>query len=255
MKLQARFILNDYEAALAAAAQAKQLLSAAIGYIQLLDYHYYTALAIAAVFATGSPDRQSEWREALAGHLMQLREWADNYPPTFLDKCALVSAELARIEGRDLDAMRLYEQAIRSARENAFTQNEGIANEVAGRFYLNRGFETIGHSYLQSARRCYQRWGAKAKVERLDQLYRGLEVQAPLGAIATMGASSEQLDLTTVVRALQAVSREIDLEKLSKRSWRARWSTRAPSRPFCSCATGPSSASRRRPRRTPTGSR
>ena len=68
--------------------------------------------------------------------------------------------------------MRLYEQAIRSARENAFTQNEGIANEVAGRFYLNRGFETIGHIYLQSARRCYQRWGAKAKVERLDQLYR-----------------------------------------------------------------------------------
>ncbi len=214
LKLQARFILDDYEAALAAAAQAKQLLSAATGCIQLLDYHYYTALAIAAVFATGSPDRQSEWREALAGHLKQLREWAHNYPPTFLDKCTLVSAELARIEGRELDAMRLYEQAIRSARENAFTQNEGIANEVAGRFYLNRGFETIGHIYLQSARRCYQRWGAKAKVERLDQLYRGLEVQAPLGAIAMMGASSEQLDLTTVVRALQAVSREIDLEKL-----------------------------------------
>ena len=49
---------------------------------------------------------------------------------------------------------------------------------------------------------------------QLDQLHPGLEAQAPLGATATMGSSIEQLDLTTVVRALQAVSREIDLEKL-----------------------------------------
>ncbi len=214
LKLQARFILGDHEAALAAAAQAKQLLSAATGCIQLLDYNYYTALAIAAVFDTAPPDRQSEWREALSAHVKQLREWADNYPPTFRDKHALVAAEIARIEGRDLDAMRLYDQAIRSARENGFVHNEGTANEVAGRFYLDRGFETIGHTSLRSARSCYQRWGASGKVRQLDQLYPGLEWQAPLGPIATMGSSIEQLDLTTVVRALQAVSREIDLEKL-----------------------------------------
>jgi hypothetical protein len=110
--------------------------------------------------------------------------------------------------------MRLYDQAIRSARENGFVHNEGAANEVAGRFYLDRGFETIGHTSLRSARSCYQRWGASGKVRQLDQLYPGLEWQAPLGPIATMGSSIEQLDLTTVVRALQAVSREIDLEKL-----------------------------------------
>ena len=126
----------------------------------------------------------------------------------------LVSAEIARIEGRELDAERLYEEAIRLAREHGFTQNEGIANEVAGRFYLDRGLETIGHACLRNARSCYLRWGAQGKVKQLDQLYPGLEGQAPLGAIATMGSSIEQLDLTTVVRALQAVSREIDLEKL-----------------------------------------
>ena len=193
----------------------KQLLSAATGCIQLLDYHYYTALAIAAaLFTTAARTEQREWRETLTVHLEQLREWAENCPPTFLDKHALVSAELARIEGRDLDSMRLYEQAIRSARENGFIQNQGIANEVAGRFYLDRGLETIGHGCLRNARSCYLRWGAQGKVNQLDQLYPGLEELAPLGATATMGSSIEQLDLTTVVRALQAVSREIDLEKL-----------------------------------------
>ena len=51
----------------------------------------------------------------------------------------MFSAELARIEGRELDASASTKQAIRSARENAFIQNESIANEVAGRFYLDRG--------------------------------------------------------------------------------------------------------------------
>ena len=75
---------------------------------------------------TASADEQQQaWRELLTAHREQLREWAENYPPTFADKHALVSAEIARLEGRDADAMRLYEQAIRSAREHGFVQNEG----------------------------------------------------------------------------------------------------------------------------------
>jgi len=90
----------------------------------LLDYFYYTALTVAALYEKASADEQTRWRDLLAAHREQLREWADKYPPTFGDKHALVSAELARLEGRDLDAMRLYEEAIRAARENGFVQNE-----------------------------------------------------------------------------------------------------------------------------------
>ena len=64
--------------------------------------------------------------------------------------------------------MRLYEQAIRSARENGFVQNEGLAHEVAARFYAARGVETIAHAYLRNARYCYLRWGALGKVRQLD---------------------------------------------------------------------------------------
>src|SRR5216683_8226845 len=100
------------------------------------------------------------WSPILPSHGEQLREWADNYPPTFGDKYALVSAEIARLEGRALDAMHLYEQAIQSAREHGFVQNEALAQEVAARFYLARGFEMIGLAYLRTARSCYDRWGA-----------------------------------------------------------------------------------------------
>ena len=118
-----------------------------------------------------SADEQTRWRELLTAHREQLREWAENYPPTFADKHALVSAEIARLEGRAFDAMQLYEQAIQSAREHGFVQNEALAHEVAARFYLARGFETIAHAYLRNARNCYDRWGALGKVKQLDERY------------------------------------------------------------------------------------
>ena len=83
-----------------------------------------------------------------------------------------MGAEIARIEGRALDAIeRLYEQAIRSARGNGFVHNEALAHEVAAQFYAARGFETFADAYLRNARNCYDRWGAHGKVKQLDERY------------------------------------------------------------------------------------
>jgi PAS domain S-box-containing protein len=217
VKLKARFLSGDYAEALAAADNAKALLWSLADQIQLLDYFYYTALTVSALYENAPADEQSGWRDLLTARREQLREWADNYPPTFGDKYALVSAEIARLEGRDADAMRLYEQAIRSAREHGFVQNEGLAHEVAARFFTARGFDTIAHACLREARRCYLRWGAFGKVRQLEQLHPHLRgVAVPTSATTTIGAPVEQLDVGTVLKAAEAVSSEIELDKLIK---------------------------------------
>jgi PAS domain S-box-containing protein len=215
LKLTARFLSCDYAEALAIADKAKVLLWAAVTHIPWVDYFYYTALTVAALYENGSAEEQSKWRELLTAHQRQLREWAENYPPTFGGKHALVSAEIARLEGRDADAMRLYEQAIRSARDNGFVQNEGTAQEVAARFYAAHGAQSIAHACLREARRCYLRWGAFGKVRQLDHLHPHLrDAPVPASPTATIGAPIEQLDVGTVVKASQAVSGEIVLDKL-----------------------------------------
>jgi PAS domain S-box-containing protein len=215
LKVQARFMSGDYEAALAAAWKAKVLLWSSDAHIQLLDYYYYTALAIAAAFGTVPPDRQREWREVLTAHLNQLREWAESCSATFRDKHALVAAETARLDGRELDAERLYEQAIRSAQANGFVHNEALANEIAARFYAARGFEVIAETYLRNARHCYLRWGADGKVRQLDEMYPNFRAEKIAPApTSTIAAPVEHLDLATVIKVLQAVSGEIVLEKL-----------------------------------------
>ena len=215
IKLRARFVSGDYAEALAAANKAKALLWALAGQIQWLDYFYYTALTVAAQYESASADEQTGWHKLLTAHLEQLREWAENYPPTFGDKHALVSAEIARLKGRDLDAMRLYEQAIRSAREHGFIQNEGLAHEVAARFYVARGFETFAHTYLRNARHCYLRWGAEGKVRQLEQSCPQLRQEQTASLPTTLFATSVgQLDIGAVLKASQAVSSEIVRDRL-----------------------------------------
>ena len=159
--------------------------------------------------------------EALTGHHKQLQVWAENCPENFANRAALVAAEMARLEGRWQDAMQLYEQAIESAREGGFVQNEALANEVAARFYLGRGFETIAYAYLRNARNCYERWGALGKVKQLDALHPHLhQERAPTSSAATIGTPVRELDVETVIKASQALSSEIVLSSLIEKLMR-----------------------------------
>ncbi len=209
VKLKARFLSGNYTEALAAADNAKPVLAASVGQIQQLDYFYYTALAVSALYEAAETDQQQAWRELLAAHQEQLREWAENYPPTFSDKYTLVLAEIARIEKRNSDALGLYEQAIHLARENGFVQNEGLSHELAAQYYLAQGLETAGYAHLRNARNCYGRWGAHGKVKQLDEWHPRLREERTPSSSPVV-----QLDVETVVKASQAISGEMVLRRL-----------------------------------------
>jgi PAS domain S-box-containing protein len=214
-KLQARFLACDYVSAVEASLKAQRLLWTAPSNFEMAEYHFYGALCRAALWDSASPDQKQQHFEALTAHEKQLQIWAENCPENFENRAALVGAEIARIEGRPLDAEQLYEQAIRSAHASGFVHNEALANELAARFYAARGFEKIAHAYLRDARYCYLRWGADGKVRQLDELYPQLrEDKPPAGPTSTIGTAVEHLDLATVIKVLQAVSGDMVLDKL-----------------------------------------
>jgi PAS domain S-box-containing protein len=215
MKLQARVISGDYHAAITARARATPLLWANAGMVQEAEYHFYGALASAAYYDEASADERPDLLMALKAHHQQLELWAQTCPENFQNRSTLVAAERARIEGRDVDAMRLYQQAVRSARANSFVHYEALANEVAARFYRGRGLEEIAHLYVGNARRCYLRWGADGKVRQLDESYPHLREEQPVaGPRSTIGTPIERLELATVLKISQTLSSEIVLEKL-----------------------------------------
>ena len=241
-KIQARFLAGDYPAAIEASLNAERLLWASPAFFETAEYHFYGALSRAASCDSATDDSKQRHFKALAAHHKQLEIWVQHCPENFENRAALVGAELARIEGRELDAERLYERAIKSARENVFVHNEALAYELAARFYLARGFEDFAQMYLRKARDGYLRWGADGKVRQLERLYPLLRQDepspAPIGTIGasvehldqnyphlhkeapapetreTIGTPVEHLDLATVLKVSQAVSGEVVLEKL-----------------------------------------
>ena len=219
-KLQARVYANDCAGALDAASKAKKLLWTSPSFFEMAEYHFYGALAQAVQHDAASISERHQHLEALSAHHKQLQVWAENCPENFANRAALVAAEMARLEGRWLDAMQLYEQAIESARECGFVQNEALADEVAARFYLGRGFETSAYAYLRNARNCYERWGALGKVKQLDTLHPHLHQERTPTSAATIGTPVKELDVETVIKASQALSSEIVLARLIERLMR-----------------------------------
>jgi PAS domain S-box-containing protein len=216
-KLQARVYASDYASAIEAASKAQQLLWTSPSFFEVAEFHFYDALARAAQCDAASAGERARHLETLAAHHKQLKVWAENCPENFANRAALVGAEIARLEGRELDAERLYEQAIRSARANGFIHNEALANELASRYYAARGLERFAQLCLRNARHGYLRWGADGKVRQLEQFHPHLrDAQVHASRTATIGAPVERLDVGTVLKAAQALSGEIVVDELIK---------------------------------------
>ncbi len=209
---------GDTPRALEMLEQARRLISSLLATSYLPELNFFHSLTLAALYSDASKKEQVRFWKKLRKNQLQMRKWAANSPENYRHKYLLVKAEMNRIKGRDSEAAGLYDAAIRAARDAEYTQNEALANELAARFYESNERKTLAISYLQEARYLYEKWGATAKVEALDAATATHSEAKKLDhQRTTNGASkdkSSQLDLSTVIKASQAISGEIDLGRL-----------------------------------------
>jgi hypothetical protein len=64
-----------------------------------------------------------------------------------------------------------YDQAIELAGKYQFINEQAMANELAGKFYLSWGKEKLAQIYFQESSYYYTLWGATAKIADLEQKY------------------------------------------------------------------------------------
>ncbi|MCL6702845.1 ATP-binding sensor histidine kinase [Pseudomonas sp. T1.Ur] len=214
-KLQACFFAGEFEAAVHAALKAKRLIAISHSFLEEVEYYFYGALAIVGLCGKVSTQSRKQHLKMLAPFHAQLQIWSELCPENFESHLKLVKAEIARIEGRPLDAEAQYEHAIDAARRSGFVHIEALANELASNFYAGRGLLKVARVYMQDARFGYLRWGADGKVRQLDEAFSFLRTeQPPSSSTSTIVAPVENLDLATVLKVSQAVSSSIVLEKL-----------------------------------------
>ena len=222
LKLQILYLYAQYRLALQYSVEAEKILPVILGLIPEVAYNYYSSLTLVALYPEATAADQQEYWTKLETNQKQMKIWADNCPENFLHKYLLIEAEIARIKGKDLAAIEFYDRAIASATANEFIQNEALANELAAKFWLGKGKEEFAQLYLKKAHYGYQLWGAQRKVEDLEIRYPQLLTQTPTKTrtkTQTTNSLTSQshpsvLDLTTVIKASQALASEIVLNKL-----------------------------------------
>ncbi|MEO1377731.1 MAG: serine/threonine protein kinase, partial [Cyanobacteria bacterium J06635_10] len=185
-------------------------------------------------------ERQLHWN-ALLSLEEKLTNWSVACPENILHKCLLIQAEKARLHSKKAEAADLYEQAIATAQVNQYGYEEGLANELAAKFYLDWYKEKFAAVHIQEAYYCYSRWGAKAKINDLEKRYPKLLApilrnqpcvfqvsethnscinkseflnQTIQKTRSTSTSMDEALDFVSILKASQALSSEIQFSQL-----------------------------------------
>ena len=239
-KLFLCYLFQDYTQAVKSAQIAEEYVNYLVGKIYGAEHNFYSSLALLGLATQTETSERQDYLDQVEENQKKLRTWADHAPMNYLHKFNLVEAERHRILGQFVEAMELYDRAIAGAKENEYIQEEALANELAAKFYLEWGFdsaqpngkETIAQAYLINAYYSYARWTAQAKVEDLEKRYprllapilnsnsSHLKPHNTIKSLAketltnTTSGSSMLLDFITVMKASQAISEEIELDKL-----------------------------------------
>lgn len=132
-------------------------------------FNFYYPLALAKLCTT--PQSIEKYLPTLKYYHKKIKRWAEACPANFEHKYALISAEIARITGYHKQAVKYYEEAMQSARENGYLHEEALAYELCAEFYLYLREISRGSYYLQEAYLTYAAWGGYAKLRLLKKKY------------------------------------------------------------------------------------
>lgn len=214
-----RYMCGKLGEALEYAREAERLLPFSTGFVTQVEQNFFYSLILTGLHGTMT-EEQAELDELLRENQRQLEQWAAGAPANYHHMYLLVEAERARIAGRKLDALALYDEAIAEATNQGFVNIEALGAELAARFWYGQDKPDFGGVYLNRALDAYSIWGANGKIEDLRAEFgmrsrhdKGLSITA---GSTTMGGSADSnaLDLGTALKASQAIASEIRLEKL-----------------------------------------
>ncbi|WP_437625970.1 AAA family ATPase [Sorangium sp. So ce1151] len=179
--------------------------------------HFYGGLALVRASDAVSADERARFLESAAAYATKLSRWAGLCPENLAHRSALLLAELERVRGNAHAAWDRYDEAIALAQRGGYLHDEALANELAGLSFRALGKTTVACAYLTKAHRAYGRWGATEAMRRLERAYPDLVPNEILrGATGPEAAApaTTALDLGSVLKASQAISGEIVLDRL-----------------------------------------
>ncbi len=164
--------------------------------------------------------------------IKQMKLWAKHCPANYQHKYYLMQAELMRATGKTEQAKEYFDKAIFGAKQENMYCDEALAWQLAARFYIKINKTHLAEYYMQNAHNVYKKWGAFAVCNHIEQQhptliytnnYKTNEIKTNeiktnetvvIGNNTTVFDTGKSLDMSSVIKASQSLSGEVQLEKL-----------------------------------------
>ena len=220
------YTFGDYASAVEHSDGGEKYLHSLMAMYASLAWVFYDSLSRLGLCRTASGRDRRRLLRKVSSNLRKLRKWARHCEENQRHKVDLVCAERARITGKADLAMELYDKSIEGANRSGFLSEQALGNELAAQFYLEQGKGKVARAYVTDAHYLYKKWGAAAKVEQLERQFgemitadvvRGgtmLESTSTVSTESSTTVGTGRLDISTVLKAAQVISGEINLASL-----------------------------------------
>jgi predicted ATPase/serine phosphatase RsbU (regulator of sigma subunit) len=222
------YFAGDFEISLTFAGHICKYETIVNGFLSFSEHLFYRLLARMAQIKTAQLLAGSPEHLELEKSVKLFSAWASDSPENYLARYVLLSAECSRCVGDANHALILYDKAIELSEVQQCLQIQALASELCARFHLSWNRKKVSQVYMIDAHYLYTKCGYQIVANAIQDKYAEFFTHSGQLTVtktttnigpsrSTAIASNAQLDAATAIRAAQALSSELDLNKLIER--------------------------------------
>jgi predicted ATPase/signal transduction histidine kinase len=217
-------LFKKYDQAIQNAELAEKYSENAISTIYIPIHTFFCTIAMLSQYEFVSEQNQKIYLRYINKSIKNLKIWAKHSSSNYQSKYFLAVAERFKLLKQNIKAMEYYDFAIDAAEKSNNHFEAALSNELAAEFYFSLNKSKIAEAYIRESYSKYLLWGALSKTQDLEIRYPQIfkleqneyefNTSETISSISTSKSNFSKLDSLTVLKASQAISEEIVLDKL-----------------------------------------
>ena len=225
-KSRLEFLFGDKGRALEFSYLADPFETAMLGMMFVPEHVFFNSLIIASLFSESIETKKIGLKKRFVKNLKRLKVWAEQCESNYGHKYVLCNGLSHLLNGKTDLAMVELKNSILLSKKHDYIFEEAIAHEIIAKIWSEKGEEPYARLHLIEAKYAYEKWGCKNKSIQMDHSFSFIKnrsanhdpniskTDTKHTLLASQPSNVQQFDLISVIKASQAISSEIQLDKL-----------------------------------------
>lgn len=182
------------------------------------EHLLFKALILVRLWDDFAEDEKQSKMNLITEIMEELEKTALLCPSNFAHKFHFLSAEVAILKkAPQEEVLDQYNKALASLKEDDFIHMKALIYESMAGYWQSHGNELISKTYITEAYFYYKKWGALRKIRLLEEEFPNVKKhfsESRTSSPKSHNMTSDSIDMTSILKAMQVISGEIRFEKL-----------------------------------------